>query len=600
MLHRGFMIACVLAGCASAAHLTTAEVNARTEQLGRQITNFTLDDAGGVSHALDKLSDKTPVVVVFLGTECPLAKLYGPRLASLAAEYEPRGVAFLGVSSNRQDTPQEIASYARLHGVKFPILKDLGNHVADQFGAQRTPEAFVLDGKRAIRYCGRIDDQYGLADGAAFQRKAPTRRDLAVALDELLGDQTVSLAKTEASGCLIGRVREPKTDSPVTYSNQIARIFQNRCVECHRPGEIGPFSLRNFAETEGWGEMIREVVNEERMPPWGASPKFGKFKNESRLTVEEKKLINTWVENGCPEGDPKDLPAPKQFVDGWGIPEPEQVVYMAEQPFTVPAEGVVEYQYFEADPGFKQDVWVKAAEARPGNRSVVHHIIVFIKEPGSQSLSGPGGLGPTDLLAGYAPGTPPQKGVDGMARLVKAGSKLVFQMHYTPNGSEQQDRSYLGISFAKPEEVVHNAISGFAANMKLDIPPHAADYVATSHRKFRKDSLILSFMPHMHWRGAAFRYELESPDGQREILLDVPKYDFNWQLVYELSEPLLVKGGSTLHCTAHFDNSEHNLANPDPAQRVRWGDQTWEEMMIGWFVATEAEPIRHANNATSK
>ena len=572
----------------------TRAAEAAARRVGQRIDGFTLSDPGGVNHSLDRFADKQFVVVAFLGVECPLARLYGPRLAELASEYEPRGVAFVGINSNRQDTPLEVAGYARLHGIKFPMLKDLGSHVADKFGAERTPEVYVLDQDRVVRYYGRIDDQYGIADSIAFQRKQPDRRDLAMALDELLGGQPVSVPETAASGCLIGRLREPSPDSPVTYSNQIAAIFQNRCVECHRPNEIGPFALRTYEETQGWGEMIREVVTEERMPPWGASPKHGKFKNEARLSDEEKRLIVDWVDNGCPEGDPSELPEPREFVDGWGIPEPDQVVYMAEKPYTVPAEGTVEYQYFEVDPGFKEDKWVKNVEARPDNRAVVHHIIVFIKEPGAKSLTGPGGFGPTDLLAGYAPGTPPQVGIRGMARMVKAGSKLVFQMHYTPNGTQQEDRSYLGMSFAKPAEVEHNAISGFAANFRLDIPPHDDDYVATSRRRFRKDTLLLSLMPHMHWRGSAFRYELEGPDGTREILLDVPRYDFNWQLVYELAEPKLVKAGSTLHCTAHYDNSENNFANPDPSQRVTWGDQTWEEMMIGWFVSADAEPFDHS------
>jgi hypothetical protein len=261
---------------------------------------------------------------------------------------------------------------------------------------------------------------------------------------------------------------------------------------------------------------------------------------------------------------------------------------MASAPFTVPAEGTVEYQYFEVDPGWKEDVWIKAAEARPGNREVVHHIIVFIKEPGSSGgLMGEAGVGPNDLLIGYAPGTPPLRGHHGMGRKIKAGSKLIFQMHYTPNGRPQADLSSLGVVFADPQEVVHDVRSGAAMQLKIDIPPGADDYVVQSRRKFRNDTLLVTLMPHMHLRGKSFRYELEHPDGHREVLLDVPRYDFNWQLVYILEEPKLIPAGSTLHCEAHYDNSEHNLANPDPTQRVRWGDQTWEEMMIGWYAGAE-------------
>ncbi len=573
------------------ADATTA--GAASSPVGRTIDDFELSDVGGKIHRLSDYASAPVVVVTFLGAECPLARLYGPRLAELSEQWAQQGVVFLGINSNQQDSLQELKSFVQISEIQFPLLKDVGNVVADQFGAVRVPEAFVLDRQRVVRYWGRIDDQYGYDAGVGYQRPEATDRSVHRAIEELLAGRPVSVPETKAPGCHIGRVRSPEAGSEITYSKHIAPILQARCVECHRPGEVGPFALLSYEEVVGWGEMIREVVDNGRMPPWGASPEHGSFLNDPRLSQEEKDQIVAWVEAGCPEGNPADLPPPRQFVEGWNIEEPDQVVYMSDEPYTVPAEGVVDYQYFEVDPGFQEDVWIEAAEARPGSRAVVHHIIVFIKPPGSPPGHEMLSIGPNSLLAGYAPGSVPSYSYPGMARLVKAGSKLLFQMHYTPNGKQAQDRSYLGLKFARAEDVEHDVRSGFAIQVNLNIPPHEDDYVATASRKFRHDTWLLGLMPHMHVRGKSFRYEVEYPDGRKEVLLDVPRYDFNWQLSYIFPEPKVLPKGTKLLCTAHYDNSANNLANPDPSIAVRWGDQTWEEMMIGWIITADPEPVNH-------
>jgi peroxiredoxin len=541
--------------------------------IGRTIDEFELRDYRGAEHKLSDLADRKLVVVAFLGCECPLAKLYGPRLAALASEFEPQGVAILGVNSNCQDSITEMAAYARRHEIAFPLLKDPGNELADQFGATRTPEVFVLDRDRVVRYWGRIDDQFLVG----IQRPQPTRRDLALALDELLAGQPVSVTQTQALGCHIGRVAKREAHGDVTYSNQIARLFQRRCIECHREGEIAPFPMTSFDEVVGWADTIREVVDEGRMPPWFANAEYGHFANDARLSEEEKQLVRDWVAGGCTEGDRVELPPQRQFTVGWQIPVPDQVIYIADEPVTVQAEGVVKYQYYQVDPGFTEDKWIQAAEARPDNRSVVHHIVAFFVPPGEKARGGRG------AMIGYAPGMPPSKFPDGAAMLVPAGSKVVFQMHYTPNGKEQNDRSYVGLKFADPDSVKYRMGGGMAPNNFFEIPPGAENHEVHSQHVFAKDARLLTLTPHMHLRGKAFRYEAEFPDGSREILLDIPHYDFNWQLRYTLAEPKLMPKGTKLHCTAHFDNSENNLANPDPTKAVHWGDQTWEEMMIGYF-----------------
>ncbi|HEV7226665.1 MAG TPA: redoxin domain-containing protein [Pirellulales bacterium] len=549
--------------------------------IGRKAADFSLRDYRGKVHALKDFAESKLVVVAFVGCECPLAKSYAPKLAKLAEEFGPRGAAFLAIDANCQDSLTELAAYAQSHKLSFPVLKDAGNVAADQLGAVRTPEVFVLDRDRTVRYHGRIDDQHLVGR----QRPAATREDLKLALEELLAGKPVSVPETTAVGCHIGRVPKREPTGEVTYSKQISRLLQRRCVECHRAGEVAPFPMTSYDELVGWGETIREVVEQGRMPPWFANPEYGHFANDARLSDAEKQLIYDWVDGGSPEGDPADLPEPPRFTAGWQIPEPDQVIYIKDEPYSVPAEGVVAYQYFKVDPGFKEDRWIKAAEARPDNRGVVHHVVAFFLPPGA-NLRG-GGRG---AMIGFAPGMPPNRFPEGAAMFVPAGSQIIFQMHYTPNGSPQQDRSCVGLVFADPSEVKQRIGGGMAPNRGFEIPPGDDNYEVRSQHRFDKDVLLLNFTPHMHLRGKSFRYEAEYPDGRREVLLDIPHYDFNWQLRYQLAEPKPLPQGTILHCTAHFDNSPENLANPDPSKTVRWGDQTWEEMMIGYFSTLPAPP----------
>jgi hypothetical protein len=447
--------------------------------------------------------------------------------------------------------------------------------VADQFGATRTPEVFLLDKARSVVYHGRIDDQYGVG----YIRDEPERRDLNEAINQLLADTPVEVAYAPPVGCLIGRVREPNEESPVTYSNQIARLMNKHCVECHRSGEIAPFALTGYDEVVGWAGMLAEVVREQRMPPWHANPQHGDFENERLMTDEEKELIYEWVRQGAPEGDPADHPELPEFVTGWRLPrDPDQVIQMRKKPFTVPAEGAVEYQYFAVDPGFTEDKWVSAADVVPGARSVVHHVIVFVSPPENRRRHGLG------LLAAYVPGQGSMQLGEGRARLVPAGSKLIFQMHYTPVGSEVIDMTKLGLVFADPDSVTEEVVSLIAMDEKFEIPPHVENYrVDAARRHWPAGGKLLAMAPHMHVRGKSFRFEGIWPDGRREIMLDIPQYDFNWQTAYALAEPLPLHEGFVIECVANFDNSAKNLVNPDPSAAVRWGDQTWNEMMVAFF-----------------
>jgi peroxiredoxin len=564
--------------------LLNADVRAeQSSPIGRKIDSFSAKDFDGKEYRLSDFADKKLVVVAFMGTECPLAKLYGPRLATMAEEFADRDVAFLVVDSNQQDSIAEIEHYARRHGIHFPVLKDVNNVIADQFSAIRTPEMYVLDQDRVIRYWGRVDDQFGFqGNGIAYQREEPKRRDLAIALEELLAGKPVSEATTLAQGCHIGRVKEPVAESEVTFTKDVAAIFNANCVACHREGQIGPFPMNTYEQCVGWAEMIREVVAERRMPPWHADPSVGHFANDARLSDAEKELIFNWVDNGAPEGDPKDLPPAPVFPEGWQIPTPDEVLYMADKPFEVPASGTVEYQRFVVDPGWTEDKWIQSMECVPGNPAVVHHIIVYLVPPGV-TPSGQAGRLRSNWLGAYAPGLRQTPLPEGYARFVQKGTKLLFEMHYTANGTKQLDRSYVGFEFADPKTVKKEVAVQNAGNFTFKIPPHADNHPVEADFVFRQNSLLMSVSPHMHVRGKAFRYELIYPDGKTETVLWIPQYDFGWQTTYELAEPKYLPRGTRMHCVAHFDNSEDNLANPDPTVEVGWGEQTWEEMMFGWF-----------------
>ncbi len=572
-----FLFSCGLLLCCCLLAKADSDESSQPQPLAidTQMPAFELADFRGRAWSSQDFADKEILAVIFFGTECPLVRLYAPRLKEIQDELGGDGVQLVGINSCRQDSLAEIGHFARVTNIEFPLLKDPGNKVADAFGASRTPEIFLFNSERKLCYRGRIDDQYTYGR----QRPEVQREYLLDAIKKIRADETPEPTTTSPVGCLIGRVFAKQHSESVNYSQQISRILQKRCVGCHRPGEIAPFSLTDYDEVVGWAEMMREVVNENRMPPWHANPAHGEFSNDASLTAEEKELINTWVENGAPQGDPADLPEPREFVEGWQIGEPDLVVAMDKTPFQVPATGVIEYKYFVVDTNFKEDKFINAAEIRIGNRSVVHHVIVGLDD----EHNGPHGSVNSEWLTACAPGSPPLVLPEGYAKVIPAGSKLVFQMHYTPNGVPAQDISSVGFKFVDRDKVKKLVGTVEIINDDFRIPPGAPDHEVKAKRRIGRDMLILNLFPHMHLRGKSFRYTAKYPDGTSEILLDVPNYDFNWQNGYHLKQPKLIPAGTVVQCVAHFDNSEDNIANPDPTKTVRWGDQTFDEMMIGYF-----------------
>jgi peroxiredoxin len=627
------------------------------EGVGEKVADFMLRDTRGVEHRLSSITDAKAIVLAFNGIGCPIAELYAPKLQRIAEAYADKGVRVLGVNANRQDDIQELRAYVNRHGITFPVLKDHHHVLADQLGAERTTEIFLLDASRVLRFRGRLDDQYGLTE-----RSVGTKKDFAEthylvdAIEALLAGREIAIKQVAAAGCVIGRERKITDDKAVTYYGQVEPIVQRRCQTCHRPGEIGPFSLLDYDDVSGWSGMIREVVTNRRMPPWHADPEIGAFANDRSLTQTELDTLVRWIDNGTPAGDPADQLPPVEFPKGWSIGEPDVVLEMSES-FDVPAEGVVDYQWFKVKTKFKEDRWVQAMEIRPGVRSVVHHILVFAVDPKhpkrwQEETRG----GERGFFAGMVPGGEAIRFADGTAKRLPAGATLMFQVHYTPTGSEKEDRSKIGLIFAKGP-VKHEVHTRSAYNRRsLRIPPNTADKQVLAGYRFRRDVWLLRLMPHMHLRGEAFRYEAHYPsrvnvsaepaweqlpvevikrlsyngaDGtlehlgemtadvydrlaalyedpadkaaiaqlrkqsRTEVLLSVPAYDFGWQGSYAFKTPKLMPAGTLLLADARFNNSASNpsLTKEMWTQSVRWGEQTFDEMLIGYFDFMDAEGV---------
>jgi peroxiredoxin len=536
-------------------------------RFGQRVSHFVLPDTAGEPVGLSDFEQAEYLIVVFLGTECPIGNSFVPVLLELQQQYADQGVKLIGVNANPGDTAEKIAAHRQEYGITFPMLIDTEQSVRQLFAAQRTPEVFLLDGRRVVRYRGRIDDRFGYT----YKRDEPQRHDLKEALDELLAGKTVSVPQAEPAGCLITPRVRPDADMKVTYAQHVAPILRKHCADCHHPGTAAPFSLLTYEDARNWSEMIEEVVIQRRMPPWHADPRYGHFANERRLSQGDVDTLTAWIAAGTPRGDETLEPAAVTYEEGWRIGQPD-VVFQMPKEFTVPAKGEVKYQYFTAPSNFTEDMWVQAAEARPGNRSVVHHIIVFYRTKETRQPV---------WIAATAPGADPLMLPEGSGRRIPAGAELVWQLHYTPTGKEEVDRSELGLVFCK-ERPKHNVETLGISNHRFRIPPGESHHEVVATSPTARDAVVLAFMPHMHLRGKDFEYQAIYPDGRTETLLSVPQYDFSWQHTYRLAAPLRLPKGTTLRCVAHFDNSAANPANPNAEETVRWGDQTWEEMMIGY------------------
>ena len=569
--------------------LSAGETASVTAVGGKAPDTGSLRDLRGNRRPLHSFGGHKALVLAFLGTDCPISNLYLPGLVEMEKGYRRKGAQFLAVYPNEHEDLDEVAAHTHDRDVPFPVLKDFGQRLADALGVTRVPAVVVLDGDFVLRYRGRVDDRYGVG----YRQQKATRDDLAQALDEVLDGKDVSVPETEADGCLVDRPGRAPAREGVTYSKEVARILQDRCQRCHRPGEAAPFALLSYDDAVKHGRMIKEVTRQRRMPPWHADRRYGHFANDRSLTRDDITTLAAWVDAGMPRGDDRDLPPPADLPTGWLEGTPDVVFSMPEE-FEVPAEGVLPYQRWTVDTGFTEDRWVTMAECRPGARAVVHHIVVYLLGEGQQRPFQKDGT--LSVLAGWAPGDfglvcPP----DTALRIPK-GARLQFEVHYTPSGTAVKDRSSVGITFAKAPPKYELFVNAFA-NESILLPPNDPHYRAEATLRLPADARLVSLTPHMHWRGKDYRYEIAYPDGRRETILSVPRYDFNWQSYYEFKELVRLPRGARLHAVAHWDNSRNNPYNPDPEKSVRFGQQTWDEMMVGWVVYVWERPEEAADLA---
>ena len=556
--------------------------------LGRMIPDLQFKDLDGKSLKLSDFQNRKAVVIALTGTGCPLCQKYAPSLAAIEEAYHRLGVSFIYVNPNESEMPEVLRKEVQKRGLTGSYVWDPKMQISNVLEAKTTTEVFVLDKARTLVYRGAVDDQYGFG----YALDAPRRNYLKDALNQVIKRGKPSVSATSAPGCELfyGDQKAPQQDA-LTYHNRISRILQANCIECHRDGGIGPMSLETYVQVEDHAGMIRRVVQREIMPPWFAAPQTDNsetttakhWANDRSLSEKEKTDLLSWIKAGAPEGDPKDAPLPLEFPDGWRIGKPD-AIFGFSKPVSVKATGSMPYKNITVETNLSEDKWVQAIEVRPGNPSVVHHVIVSVK-------AGNGEIDERDGYWGvYVPGNSTLVYPEGYAKKLSQGAKLRFQMHYTPNGTATEDLTRIGLIFAKEPPKHEVKVKGIA-NAKIRIPPGAGNHREVAKLQLPIDVQVLGFLPHMHLRGTAARYEVVSAKGT-ETLLDIPRYDFNWQLLYRLSEPKTLRRGDSIHFTAWFDNSAQNPANPDPNKTVRWGPQTEDEMHLGYieYVIPSATP----------
>ncbi|MEY2715368.1 MAG: hypothetical protein RIT24_1711 [Planctomycetota bacterium] len=569
--------------------------DARELGIGRYVADTSGDDLAGKETSWRSGRGERLTVIALTSVTCPLCKKFAPSLARIESAFSDRGVKFVYVNVSGLDSTELMRKQVADLGFKGLYLNDRDGAIAAGLGARTTTEVFVVDAGNTLVYRGPVSDQYGVD----FTLDAPRQRLLESALEASIAGKAPGIAALSSPGCAIEPKQASSTSavagSPaVTYARDIARIMQNNCVECHRAGGVGPFALDSFEAVSRRASMIRAVTQEGTMPPWFAAPMHGKggadsespWANDRSLSDAEKQAIVAWIDAGKPEGDRAELPVPRTFADSeWRIGKPD-AIYQLPEPIRIKADGFMAYQNVVVPTNLATDRWVKAVQIVPTDASVVHHVLVFAldaeaaKDPETRRRLGADESG--GYWAAYVPGNDSMVFPAGFAKRLTARSSLLFQIHYTPNGKATQDQLRLGVVFTDeaPKHLVRTAA---VADLRLEIPPGASNHKESASIRLPADAKILAFMPHMHVRGKAYRYEFEPTDGSgRRTVLDIPAYDFNWQLRYDLREPLDAPRGSTLHGTAWYDNSADNPANPDPTKTVRWGSQTDDEMMLGY------------------
>ncbi|MFY8051698.1 MAG: redoxin family protein [Armatimonadaceae bacterium] len=539
----------------------------------------TVKDIKNRQTSLSQLAGPKGLVIAYTSTSCPVTKRQLANIAQLEDQFRTKGINFVYVNPIETDSIADANRVAASTGLNGSYVIDTDKAISRILAPRTTAEVFVFNAKQELVYRGAADDQYSVTGSLP----KPRNQWLLSTLGAVVAGKKPATANVEPSGCAL----EPVAEAPataVTYYETVAPIIQKNCVSCHRTGGIAPFKLDTIADVKAHAGMIKQTIEQGTMPPWQAAPAVGTttspWVNDCSLPAADKNTILTWLSGPRALGNiakaPKPLPAIK---DGWTLGQPDMIVTMPQALF-VPATGVIPYKIMDAEVKITEDKWVQSVEVVPGAKQVVHHVLIFIRKPGVFTVEDLNER--ASFFAAYVPGTSTAAWPEGLAKKLPKGTVLRFQMHYTTNGTAVSDQTKLGIRFATKAPEHEIKVTG-VSNTRFRIPPGDPNYKVVSSLPIPMDIKMTALMPHMHVRGKAAKYELVFPDGTRKLLLDVPRYDFNWQHTYRYAEPLMVPKNSRLEYTCWFDNSPANKNNPDPKREVPWGPQTFDEMQLGYI-----------------
>ena len=545
-----------------------------------RIGDFALLDQTGRHHKLSWYGDHKAIVIFIQGNGCPIVRNSVPELRKIRDDYTEQGVQFFMLNPQSQDDRASVVAEATDLGYDFPILMDEAQLIAEDLGVDRTSETFIINPETMeVVYRGPIDDRLHYET----QKTEPKNRYLRDALDAYLAGNALPEGVPEAPGCLITfPAKDDHNKNPPSYSADVAPILQKHCVQCHHDGGIGPWAMTDHTMVRGWSRMMKEVLLTRRMPPGQLDPHVGRpVQDAAGLSTDELQTLVHWIDAGAPGDDAPDPLAALEFSDEtFSLGEPDIVLKVPAQ--DIPATGVLDYRYVPVPLNLDEDIWIRAVEYVPGDRQVLHHIITYLSSPADRTAGrdrDDGALG--DSIGGFAPGRQPDIWRDDSGALIRAGSSLLLQMHYTTSGKATVDETLIGIYLHdKPPKYVMSG--GSAGQRRFLVPPHAKEYKLEGVQEFEKDAYLYGLMPHMHYRGKYMKYVAEYPDGTSEVLLSVPKYDFNWQFNYQLAEPAFLPAGTKLYARGAMDNSDRNPYNPNPGIPVRFGLQTMHEMFFGF------------------
>lgn len=538
-----------------------------------------------VTRTLKDFGEAKAYVLVFTSTTCPVAQRYVSRLNEMYDAYAGRGVQFVAVNVDGNDSIQDMAYFAMEYEIRYPVVKDAEGALVAAVKATRTPEVALLNGKRQVVYRGRIDDQYRVSG----VQPSVTREDLKLAIEAVLEGKPVEVSETPVEGCEITFADVPRPSEPINFSSDIASILHNNCAGCHRPGTEAPFSLLTYEQAAAKAGAIAETVSEGRMPPWFAHKDFSGWANERRLKPEDKLKLLQWAKYGKEPGDLASAPEPPKFPDTqWIIGEPD-LILTAEKPFELPADGIIDYQYVTMPYVFPEDTWVQGIQVQPSNPRVVHHanVVYTVGKEGYREDE--------NFLTGRVPGGSPAILTNGTAFLIPKDAVLTVQIHYVTTGKPETDQMSVAIRYAK-EPIRKRARHKVLSARGFTIPPGEAAHPVAAEKIIECDVEAVALFVHMHLRGKNTKFYAHYPDGTKETLLVIPNYSFDWQMPY-LYPPgaKRLPAGTRIECVSHFDNSAFNPFNPDPTATVEYGPQTFHEMMDGYiFYLDEAENLNIA------